>query len=515
MERVPLGKSITNEKFVRVVLRRRKRFLIWLVLVFLTMNSAIVNGILATAGGKIKADLRIMNLEYSTFLSIYGIGRIVGAIFLTSVINVANRKYLLVFAAFLKGASIFLFTVSTNYYFLMISRLFTGVGNAIVSGYAGTWIQQFGLPDWKTYMTSLHTFATPVGRSWGIQFEMNFGGPASWKMGMRLNSICLAACGILLCLFPSIYFSSKLVLGKGKDEKCESVLRGTEVSNASVFNARQSELEERDLGFASKIKVLCSNGIYFFLLMCRISIALINASFIFGMYGFVTSNFPESPKIPRTWIYCIIIVTGPFIGSMIGGFTTKMVGGYEKKYAFLIVLIADILVGCAILPMTFLTDWKIFMVNFYFYLIFASMVLPNLNGILNTTLPPSARAKGLALAALMTSCFGGFLAPIVFGTVSANHAETDKKYVMRFMAGCAFSGAFCMIIATIIRFYYGDPEDSKEEPIPVQGPSADLIINDEVKNTIAQASINGQEPAGEDKEMENMDENDIEGNTKL
>lgn len=494
MERVLLGRSKTNERFQRIVLVRKTRWLIWLVLVFIGMNSAIFNGILASAGGKIKADLHMMNLEYSTFLAFYCSGRVVGAFFLASVINVVNRRYLLVFSCLLKGIAIFSFTCTTCFPLLMLCRIFTGVANAIHSGYLLLWVNQFAMPDYKALMAAFITFATPLGRSWGLMFEMFFGGPAVWRVGMRLNGISLIACSFLLMCFPNIYFSSKLIISQ---ENKSEVLRKSEVSIVSIFNVRQSELEEREIGMISKFKLLFSNGIFLLLVVTRITLALINAAFIFGMPGFIASNYPDSPKNYRIWMYCAFIVTGPFIGSLIGGILTKKIGGYENKSAFLIVLIADLLTGVSILEFAFLTNWKFFLLSFYGYLIFASAVLPNLFGIMVTSIPAPVKAKGTAIANLMNSAFGGFLAPFVFGTVTEKYAETDKKMVMKVMAGIAFFGTICMLFATILRMLKGN-EEKKEPKVPIDTPKADVLINEENPKF----AINESEPPEEGKEEE-------------
>lgn len=487
--------SKTQETQKRVMLVKRTRNLIWLTFVFLGINCAIVNGILATAGGKIKADLHMMDLEYSLFLSFYGVGRMVGAFFLFSVINVANRKYLLIFAAVIKSIAIFTFTATTSFPLCMLSRLFTGLGNAIVSGYLGAWVNQYGSPKWKQFMMAFITFATPLGRSYGLMFEMYFGGPSMWKVGMRINSLCLLIIGIIIMCFPSIYFSNKLVSQPSENANISQ----SKIETYSVFNVRQSAADERNLNVKTQFNLLCTNGTYFFLLLTRLTIALINASFIFGLPGFIASNYPEAPKQIRLWMYSLFIVTGPFIGSNIGAFLTKKVGGYEKKWTFVIVLIADILVGVFILPMTFLKSWKVFLFNFYGYLIFAAAVLPNLTGIILSSIPASMKLKGAALANLMTSAFGGFLAPIVFGTVNANHAATDKKYVMKFMACYAFIGAFSMLIGTIIRFCKSDEvQQPIKSEVPIQPPKADALHNDDIQLE----SINAEVPEKDENEKE-------------
>lgn len=486
------SKTLDTQK--KVMLVKRTRNLIWLTFVFLGINCAIVNGILATAGGKIKADLHMMDLEYSLFLSFYGVGRMVGAFFLFAVINVANRKYLLIFAAVIKSIAIFTFTATTSFPLCMLSRLFTGLGNAIVSGYIGGWVANYGSPNWKSFMAAFITFATPIGRSYGLMFEMYFGGPSMWRMGMRINSLCLLIIGVVLMCFPSIYFSNKLVATIAENDN----LSVSKLETYSIFNVRQSAADERKLNIKTQFNILCSNGTYFFLLLTRLTIALINASFIFGLPGFIASNYPESPKQLRTWMYALFIITGPFIGSKIGGALTKKVGGYENKCAFIVVLFADILVGVFILPMTFLKCWKLFLFNFYGYIIFASAVLPNLTGIIASSIPSSMRPKAVALANLLTSAFGGFLAPIIFGTVNANHAATDKKYVMKFMAGYAFVGAFSMLIGTIIRFCKKEEEPKIKVEVPIQPARADVLHND----NIPMASINDEVPEKDENEKE-------------
>ncbi|MCQ2818342.1 MAG: MFS transporter [archaeon] len=497
MERLYVKEGKDGQTYRRIILLRKQRWLIWALLVFLTINSGIVNGALASCGGKIKADLHMMNLEFSTFLGFYAVGRMCGAFFLRAVIDVANRKYLLIFTAFLKSASIFLFTLTPSFPFCMISRLLTGVANALVGGMCGGWLGQYAIPEYKTFMTALLTFATPFGRAFGLQFEMYFGGPSSWKKLYFLNSGCLFFVGVMLMCYPSIYFSQKLVLGNK-----EEVLSPSECGKASVFNVRESLADERELGVCQKLKMLFTNPIYFCLLFTRLTIALINAGFVFGLYGYVGLNYPKAPKVPRTWVYSLTIITAGYVGSTIGGKLTKSVGGYENKKSFLVILVCDLLVGGFILPMALANNWILFSINFYGYMVFASAVLPNLNGLLLTSVPAPIKGKATTFAALMQTAFGGFLAPYAFGTISAYSADYDTRFVLKAFAAYAFLGSFFMLIGTIIRFTcnpLGPKEEKKEEKVPVATGKADALINAENPELLKDEP---QKKSDEEKEFE-------------
>lgn len=504
MEQLILHKNqLTGECNKRVILLKKTRWIIWFILVLLTFNCAIVNGILATSGQKVQADKHMMSLEYSTFLAFYYVGRFIGIFFLYFVIDVANRKYLFIYTAIQKALAIFLFTYSPSFSLSMISRLLTGMSNAMSSGLVGIWVQQYCSPSYSCFMSALISFGTPMGRSFGIMYEMYFGGPKNWRNGMRLNSGMLAFCGFALMFFPNIYFSTKLVKADGKDSK----FRPSQQENYSLFNIRQSQSGERDIAFCQKVKILFSNGIFFFTVFCRASIAMINASFIFGMPGFISNNFKNSPKELRTWIYSLSIITGPYIGSFIGGILVKKAGGYSSKMSYIIVLILDIFVGCAIIPMIYVENWRMFMLNLYLYFIFSSSVLPHVVGIMKTSLPVAIRQKGLAFATVLNFCFGPFLGPYMFGTVNANYAPVDKRFVMKFMTCYAFAGAGAMLLATIIKCIKGSDEQEKKNSTPVAPANADVLDNEEQKGINV---IDLSKKVDEQKQVE-----DDEFNTKI
>lgn len=77
----------------------------------------------------IKTELGMMDLEYSCFSPMYAIGRICGSFLLVSIINVVNRKWMVVFALFLKSATVAVFKFSSDGYFLMGCRLMSGIGH--------------------------------------------------------------------------------------------------------------------------------------------------------------------------------------------------------------------------------------------------------------------------------------------------------------------------------------------------------------------------------------------------
>ena len=137
----------------------------------------------------------------------------------------------------------------------------------------------------------------------------------------------------IMMFYPSIYFSSKLVSVTQKEDK--EVLRPSEARVVSIFNIRESEVNERDINVFKKYSIIFTNKVYIFLLLARVVILSINAVFQFWIPNYVTEVLGYTNKKKKTILDCMMICLGPFSGSFFGSYLTAKVGGYAKRNQFL------------------------------------------------------------------------------------------------------------------------------------------------------------------------------------
>lgn len=408
----------------------------------------------------IKAQLGMMDLEYGCFSAMYAIGRMTGALLFVSLVNAVNRKYLMIAACFVKSITVILFKFSNNGYFLLCVRLISGIGHIFPVIYAPIWVNQLNIQKYKYFMSTGISICGPLGRSIGFTIDLLVG-PQHWRTGFFINGLLLATGGVILMFYPSIYFSSKLVAvtkGQGDEQ-----LRPSQAEVVSLFNIRESEANERDINVFKKYSIIFTNMVYIFLLLARVVILSLRAIFQFWIPNYVTDvlGFQDKPK--KTFYYIQLILLGPFIGSFIGSYFTKRVGGYEKKESVLIILVFNIISVISITPMPFMDKWWAFMLCCTGYQLCGSATLPSLNQIIMTSVPSRLKAKAYAIANVVSTFCGSVPSPVVYGLVNDKMKSVDKKFCMKMFTCYSYVGLLWILLATYFR-YQQDKKDSKKEP---------------------------------------------------
>ena len=260
---------------------------------------------------------------------------------------------------------------------------------------------------------------------------------------------------------PSIYFSSKLVAVAKKEG--DEVLRPSQARVVSIFNIRESEVNERDINVFKKYSVIFTNMVYIFLLLARVVINSINSIFVFWIPTYVTEVLGYNEKGPKTLCYCLMICFGPFTGSFLGSYFTAKVGGYEKKESVLILLIFNAIAMIALTPLGFVDTWWVFLLCCLGFQIGGSAVLPNLNQVLLTSIPQRLKAKGYAIANVVSTFIGGVPSPMFYGLINDRWKDYDKKFSMKCYTVYGYIGLVWIILAAIFR-YKQDDKQGKNEP---------------------------------------------------
>ncbi len=146
-----------------------------LVFYALTATNILINmdhGTIPAATNEIKRDYVLNNSELGSFGSFVYLGSFIGALFLTRVIDVFNRKTLTIFTTILEALLIYSFTKISEYWFLLLNRILVGVCQSYVTVYFPVWIDQFGPRKWKTVMMAVFNITSPLGVMLGYILTM-------------------------------------------------------------------------------------------------------------------------------------------------------------------------------------------------------------------------------------------------------------------------------------------------------------------------------------------------------
>lgn len=219
---------------------------------------------------------------------------------------------------------------------------------------------------------------------------------------------------------PSIYFSNKLTNLKKDGFK---YMRDSERQEYSIFKVRDSKPDERDANYCRKYSKVFLNPIFDILVLAKSGINIIFTVFRLNMPKYIVDVLKagEVSKALRTHTYSVIVITSPYIGSLISFIFVKAVGGYEKKKAFLIMLLFQFLLSVACLPLPLYNDWRYFMINAYIYHILTSAILPTYNGIIGAVVEKKYRAGANNISKYFTSGVFTSPAPAVWGLMNVRY----------------------------------------------------------------------------------------------
>ena len=119
------------------------------------------------------------------FGSIDYVGRIIGAVIMSFLIDLLNRQYFYSGCCILKAITLFVPTCTENYYWNIIARLLSGIPMTLLTGYGTIWTDQFGRKKRRSLMLALlQLFALAgilVGYAIGLISDLIFPVPEQVK----------------------------------------------------------------------------------------------------------------------------------------------------------------------------------------------------------------------------------------------------------------------------------------------------------------------------------------------
>ena len=151
-----------------VLLSRSYRFIAYLVMVSIEMAINVSSGVLSAASKTIKKQYTMMDVEFGYFGLAQGIGRTVGSIFYTVMVNQISAKWLGGAFSIVKGFVLASFELTQSKWVLIGLRCVIGFVHMPPSTYIPIWIDQYGFRKYKTVQMSFLQALVPRN----LEFEM-------------------------------------------------------------------------------------------------------------------------------------------------------------------------------------------------------------------------------------------------------------------------------------------------------------------------------------------------------
>ena len=448
-------KLVTSEEGKpHIRLSRWTRIIIFVCFFIIHLLNCSDGGVVSARSNQIKEELNINDKSFGIYGSIVQIGRIIGTLSVMILLNLFDRKYLIFFALLLKCATFVIYFFTANYYIIMGFRFLQGFSHVFTYVYFPTWVDQFGLQNYKTIMTSFIQTASPFGSVFGFNVTTFLG---DYKYGFALLAFTIIPLDIILLFMPDKFFSPKIFFYKVHKEEHDG--------RESVFSL--FEIDEEKMKQKQEEKAKKPEGPSIWLQLLRPVFATIVLARTVLMFSFMGTHYwigdyfqnalGQDGKLAKASIYSVVSLVGPFTGSMVGAAVCEKVGGYTKRASSLLCCGFSVLTGiCAVLiPMT--NDMMVFTVELFLFFFFANCMMPILIGISFNCVDKKLKGASYGVNSLMCTFLGNLPAPSVYGFINDIYKETNPKMAM----ACNLNYIWVNTILIALNFHFRKGEKTE------------------------------------------------------
>ena len=448
-------KLVTSEEGKpHIRLSRWTRIIIFVCFFIIHLLNCSDGGVVSARSNQIKEELNINDKSFGIYGSIVQIGRIIGTLSVMILLNLFDRKYLIFFALILKCATFLIYFVTANYYIIMGFRFLQGFSHVFTYVYFPTWVDQFGLQNYKTIMTSFIQTASPFGSVFGFNVTTFLG---DYKYGFALLACTILPLDIILLCMPDKFFSPKIFFYKVHKEEHdgrESVFSLFEIDEEKM-KKKQEEKEKKPEGPSIWLQLL--RPVFATIVLARTVLMFSFMGTHYWIGDYFQNALGQDGKLAKASIYSVVSLVGPFTGSMVGAAVCEKVGGYTKRASSLLCCGFSVLTGiCAVLiPMT--NDMMVFTVELFLFFFFANCMMPILIGISFNCVDKKLKGASYGVNSLMCTFLGNLPAPSVYGFINDIYKETNPKIAM----ACNLNYIWVNTILIALNFHFRKGEKTE------------------------------------------------------
>ena len=137
---------------------------------------------------------------------------------------------------------------------------------------------------------------------------------------------------------------------------------------------------------------------------------------------------------------------------LFGGLISSKFGGYESKHSITICFIFALLAGGCSIPVPITNDLFYFTLFLWLVLFFGGAILPNIIGIIITSLPQRLRGSANSVTNFLTNLLGYLPAPVAYGFIYHRYKKDEPKLAMMIIIYSSFFGCILLLFAMYFRY---------------------------------------------------------------
>ena len=425
------------------------------------------------------------NQEIGLFGSFVFIGNLVGALIYFYLINIYQRKKLLINSMFLISICLITFILTTNTLFLLLNRGILGIFQSYFVIYLPLWCNQYGITNQRSIMLSIGQLTTPLGVFVGyliasecISINENIG----WKFSFVIQSVIIIIMIFLLFRVSESLFETKYV--SYKDER--------NITDVTFFKLSESIIIDQDTNISdiiniSYFKQIFSHKVY---VLSILSISCLYYA-VTGVQYWAGDYMNRILKVhspqKRLLYFSIICFTSPTLGVICAGYSVnRLKHGYNNIRVYNYCFVLSIFTFVTGIISAFMSKVYLFILFTWLAFFFGGAIMPILTGIIITSLPQHLRASGNSLQLFFGTLLGYLPAPYIYGALEDYFDDGGKKSY--------FSNMVVLFLCVILLGYsrkikYEKIEDDNEYEIINNLNEIELINLEENGNNLEQVPI--------------------------
>ena len=436
-----------DKKVNPVLLNRTYRFIAYLIMVTTEMAMNVSSGVLSASSKAIKRQYTMKDVEFGYFGLAQGIGRTLGCIFYTVLVNQISAKWLGGAFSIFKGLVLASFGLTQSKWVLIFLRGVIGFVHMLPSTYIPLWIDQYGFRKYKTVQMSFLQTLVPVGKVLGFVL-VNIFTEERWTVAYNVEAIYLIFCGSFIVLSPSKYFNRKVVLMT--DEERPTEYKQEKWKEVSVFNQRTSKPGARSKKLWNDLYTVITN--YEFEI-CNIAKALQTGghSCVHFWCGDFMINRLGMDGATKTMIYTLMNLSGPALGFILSPVINKYFGSYETPHAPFVIMALHIITITFGLLATLIDNVVVFVVCMTLFFGLLSLCLAMIFGCSMISINQELKGICFSVANITNMSTTGALFPVIYGKMNDIFNPKGIKYagMLSIMILNGTSSLFCLELGRI------------------------------------------------------------------
>jgi len=235
--------DITNEPSKPYIFNSTYRLILYLVLLSTEMALNISSGLISSSSKAIKSAFLLNDKEFGFIASANAIGRGIGSILFTLLINYLNRKNIFLIFVLLKSITLYCIQFSKTLKEISFIRCITGIAHMPPSIYVPLWIDNYGFSKYKTIQLLGTQVASPIGKTIGYILHIIYGDKYYYK-GFGIAGIYFFMIFVFILFAPNYYFSTYISRSKKIEEK-KKLIEDERQSITSIFSLKKEKPENK------------------------------------------------------------------------------------------------------------------------------------------------------------------------------------------------------------------------------------------------------------------------------